>query len=193
MSSSPQAASKSCATDIHEMQTLIARPEMPPIIPNGKENSPPTVESDSGQELRTNNGFHTTDFERQRMLIVTSTPNKNPAEDSNPVIDIPDIETQTQQFTQNEPIVPASAVILHVNNGTSPKHNIKPLNGFLKTFQQSPPTSTSIKPLSTFHHQPSSPKNSPKLVRANGNLRITENPQVSVFCLVFRKKYQKES
>lgn len=177
---------KPCSSDLHEMETLITQPESAEVIPNGKELAIPVDADNNGLECRIINGYRSQDFDYDQFRI-TPAPNKCVPYSQNTKIPILD-NNSVNSITENIKTDTVPATVIQVSNGTSPKHT-KPLNGFLKTFHHpqqsvtkssSPPTSTPI-PLSSFHNHQSLPDkhHSPKVVRANGNLRITENPQVS--------------
>lgn len=154
-----------CNIDMQEMQTLITRTDI--NIPNGR----PHENRLEGQTNGTPN-------EMQRILIVTSTPNKSHNEEIDQDDEVPVFGME----------LPANEIVqISIADPTFIK---KPINGqklnvqnvhYFKSLHNSQKPNSPLSPAAAVEHPE---KYSPKLqVIPNGNLRITENPQVSKILL----------
>lgn len=153
-----------CNIDMQEMQTLINRTDANTILPNGRQSHDQT------------NG---TPNEIQRILIVTSTPNKSHNEieeqlmaerDEIPVIDM-EFPNDFLQISIGDP-----TIIKKPENGQ--KLNIQNVH-YIKSLHNSQKPNSPLSPAAAVEHPE---KYSPKL---HVNLRITENPQVSYLTFKF--------
>lgn len=145
-----------CNTDLHEMQTLITKTELPSIIPNGVDKQHNTADA---------------------MENIYSTIDDDEKDDSNkfvPEVIIPDDDLSSLENAlpnrNDEAVEPVSLANGTKQNGLNKNHYAN-LNGATVVHQQNGSTIKSPLPPPSKHSISKSP------LKTNGNLRITENPQ----------------
>lgn len=169
------ANSLNCTADVHEMQTLITHHDVSTIVANG------TVQHFTRPDVTEVDSIRTLSNEKPKLLR-TSSPKVRTTEAGQ------SFELEPLQAKVNT--LPNGLTTFKSGNGSLPSGNgvEKPKNGLIlqSPYQLTTISSNSMTNGSNYIPNKDFTQNLAAATKANGNLRITENPQVSVFSVILK-------